>query len=52
MQPVAESMGKGLRVVGVAIGEPRLGMNFDAILQVIRTGLLGWHILDVQEVPG
>ena len=38
--PVAESIGKGIASIGVAIGEAASGMNFDAILQVIRTGLL------------
>ena len=52
MAPVAESIGKGIASIGVAIGEAASGMNFDAILQVIRTGLLGGIFLMFKNFLG
>lgn len=49
---VAESIGKGIAQIGVAIGQAAAQMNFEPILAVIRTGLLAGMFLMFKKFFG
>jgi tape measure domain-containing protein len=52
LQPIFDSIVKLFEQLGPSIGKAISSMNFDAILQVIRTGLLGGIFLTIKKFLG
>lgn len=52
MEAVLESVGTAISGIGVAIGNAASSMNFDAILQVIRTGLFAALVVMFKQFLG